>query len=183
MLLKITAFHDLDARKLMDVYAESNADNTAYFCPGETDLASAVKKVEEGFLEYLKNDFFRRDEAVYWVLEEDGVWVSALRTCRVGRELYYLEALETRPDRRMKGCAANLLSGVLADMKQHGAFRLCDCVGKRNAASLKTHETCGFRIVSQDGFDYLQNETNPRCFGLEYRCPPVHSTVERGDAR
>ena len=27
--------------------------------------------------------FFRRDEAICWVLSENGVWISALRTCRI----------------------------------------------------------------------------------------------------
>ena len=33
-------------------------------------------------------------------------------------------------------------------MKAEGPFRLCDCVGKKNAASLKAHEKCGFRRVA-----------------------------------
>ena len=43
------------------------------------------------------------------------------------------------------------------------------CVGKKNAASLKTHEKCGFRIVSEQGCDYLHREADDRDFGLEYR--------------
>ncbi|MBR0200707.1 MAG: GNAT family N-acetyltransferase [Oscillospiraceae bacterium] len=54
-------------------------------------------------------------------------------------------------------------------MKRDGPFRLCDCVDKRNTASLKTHEACGFRIVSEAGFDYLQEEADNRDYGLEYR--------------
>ena len=37
MLLKITRYDELDTRKLMDVYAESNAANTRFFCPDEPD--------------------------------------------------------------------------------------------------------------------------------------------------
>ena len=33
MLLKITDGQALDERKLMDVYAESNLENTDFFCP------------------------------------------------------------------------------------------------------------------------------------------------------
>lgn len=46
---------------------------------------------------------------------------------------------------------------------------LCDCVSKRNIPSLKTHEKCGFKIVSDNGYDYLEKESNEYCFGLEYR--------------
>lgn len=59
--------------------------------------------VEAGFLDFLKNDFFEQDGAAYWILEENGVWVSALRLSRIQTDLYYLEALETRPDQRGQG--------------------------------------------------------------------------------
>ena len=165
MLLKITDGQALDERKLMDVYAESNLENTDFFCPEEPDKEAAVRMVESGFLDFLKNEFFKEPQAVCWVLEEDGVWVSALRICRIPEGPYYLEALETRPDRRRQGYGVRLLSEVLDAMKAEGPFRLCDCVGKKNAASLKAHEKCGFR----QGYDYLHREADDRDFGLEYR--------------
>lgn len=170
MLLKITAYQALDERKLMDIYAESNLENTGFFCPEEPDKETAVRMVESGFLDFLKNEFFKETEAVYWILEEGGVWVSTLRICKTQDGPYYLEALETRPDRRMRGYGTLLLSGVLDAMKAEGPFRLCDCVGKRNTASLKAHEKCGFRIVSEKGYDYLHQEADDRDFGLEYSC-------------
>lgn len=148
MLLKITDGQALDERRLMDVYAESNLENADFFCPEEPDKEAAVRMVESGFLDFLKNEFFKEPEAICWVLEEGGVWVSALRICRIPEGPYYLEALETRPDRRRQGYGVRLLSEVLDAMKAEGPFRLCDCVGKKNAASLKAHEKCGFRIVS-----------------------------------
>ena len=171
MLLKISDFSTIDPRKLMDVYSESNYENTDYFYPDETDKAAAVSKVEAGFLQFLKDDFFTHAKASCWILEENGIWISALRTCEIRPGLYYLEALETRPDHRRKGYGSALLSGVLEEMKADGPFRLCDCVGKKNAASLKTHEKCGFRIVSEAGYDYLYDEADERDFGLEYSYP------------
>lgn len=131
MLLKITDGQALDERKLMDVYAESNLENTDFFCPEEPDKEAAVRMVESGFLDFLKKEFFKEPEAICWVLEEDGVWVSALRTCKIPEGPYYLEALETRPDRRRQGYGVRLLSEVLDAMKAEGPFRLCDCVGKK----------------------------------------------------
>lgn len=121
MLLKITDGQALDERRLMDVYAESNLENTDFFCPEEPDKEAAVRMVESGFLDFLKNGFFKEPEAVCWVLEEDGVWVSALRICRIPEGPYYLEALETRPDRRRQGYGVRLLSEVLDAMKAEGA--------------------------------------------------------------
>ncbi len=166
-----TRYEDLDARRLMDVYAESNLENAEDFFPDEKDKAAAVRKVEAGFLDFLRDEFFAKPDATYWVLARDGVWVSACRVSRIEDGLYYLEALETRPDSRRRGYAAELLSGVLTALKRRGPFRLCDCVGKRNEASLKTHAACGFRIVSEQGYDYLSGETNERTYGLEYRYP------------
>ncbi|MBO4471181.1 MAG: GNAT family N-acetyltransferase [Clostridia bacterium] len=170
MLRKITEYRDLDERKLMDVYSESNYENTDYFFPEETDKEKAVRQVEAGFLDFLKNDFFSKPEAAVWVYEESGTWFSALRTCRV-RDVYFLEALETRPDQRKKGYAALLLSAVADALKKQGPFRLYDCVSKRNTASLKTHEKCGFRIVSEEGYDYLMEEADDHDYGLEYCYP------------
>ena len=169
MLLKISDYSRIDQRKLMDVYSESNFENTDCFYPDEMNKEVAVSKIESGFLHFLKDDFYRHAKAAYWVFEEEGIWISALRTCEIQPGLYYLEALETRPDHRQKGYGSLLLSGVLEEMKADGPFRLCDCVGKKNTASLKTHEKCGFRVVSDKGYDYLHEETDDHDFGLEYR--------------
>ena len=168
MLIKITDYQKIDTRKLMDVYSESNYENTDYFFPDEADKEAAVQKVEAGFLDFLKNDFFSNAGAAYWILEIDGVYVSALRTCKIQAGLYYLEALETRPDYRRRGYGARLLSGVADSLRENGPFRLCSCVSKKNNASLKTHEKCGFHIVSDEGYDYLNGEADDRDFGLEY---------------
>lgn len=169
MLLRITSFANLDKRKLMDIYSESNAENAAHFYPEETDKEAALRKAEAGFLHFLENDFFKWSKAACWVWEESGTWVSALRTCEIQAGSYYLEALETHPEHRKRGYGSSLLSGVLNAMKKDGPFRLCDCVSKNNAASLKTHEKCGFQIVSETGYNYLYKESDAYDFGLEYR--------------
>ena len=168
MLLKIEQYCDLNERMLMDIYSESNFENTDYFFPDEENKELAVQKVETGFLDFLKNEFFSQNEAAYWIFEENGVWHSALRTCKVLNGPYYLEALETQPDSRKKGYASLLLLSVLDVLKKGGSFRICDCVSKKNPASLKVHEKCGFQIVSENGYDYLQNEEDDHDFGLEY---------------
>ena len=107
------------------------------------------------------------------MLEEEGVWCSALRLNRIEPQLYYLEALETRPDLRKRGYAARLLAGVLDALKEEGTYRLCDCVSKKNTASLKTHLKCGFKIVMEKGYDYLFQEECEGDYGLEYRNNPA----------
>ena len=79
MLRVITTYAELDGPRLMAVYAESNLENTDYFFPDMADKAMAVRKVEEGFLTFLREEFFTWSGPAYYVLEEAGAWVAALR--------------------------------------------------------------------------------------------------------
>lgn len=167
MMIKISRYDAIDEKKLMAIYAESNLENTDYFYPEITDKAKALKKVERSFCDYIKTEFLD-GKNLYFVWETGGVWVSALRLYCIEENFYYLEALETAPDFRKKGYAAQLLIAVANEMKANGHFKICACVGKNNVASLHTHKKCGFHIVSECGYDYLQKETDEHSYGLEY---------------
>lgn len=167
MLHKITSFEEIDGRKLMDLYQEGNLENAEYFYPEEA-LPTAIRKCEADFLQFLEMKFFRREGSEYWILEAEDTWVSALRLNRIADNFYYLEALETHPGYRKKGYAVCLLNSVIDDLKHRGPFRLCDSVGKTNTASVRTHQKCGFEIVSESAFDYLNNETDAGSYGMQY---------------
>ena len=167
-MLVIGSFEQLDTRKLMDVYAESNEENIDYFFPGAEDRAEALRQVEEGFLGYLRGEFFTGKGNRYCVLERDGLWLCALRLYPVEDGLYYLEALETRPDCRRQGCASRLLRALIGELEAQGPFRLCDCVGRRNLSSRLCHERCGFRAVAEPGFDWLRGEPDEDTVGMMY---------------
>ena len=167
MLRRLDRYSDIDKRKLMDLYAEGNRENAAEFYPDE-DPKIGVEKVERECLAFLKDGFMPKPENSYWVLEQDGVYLSALRLTELPDRLFYLEALETHPDHRRNGHAVELLKKVTDALKKDGPFRICDCVGKRNTASVKAHEKAGFSIVSEQGYDYLSGEAGDRHYGLEY---------------
>ena len=169
MLLRITRFEDIDKRKLMDVYAESNFENTDYFFPDETDKKKAVSMVEAGFLDFLKNEYFTHSESEYCVWSENGVWVCAFRLYHAEDDLYYVCGLETHPDYRRQGYASKLVRAVQDELKVGGAFRMYSSVHKKNTASLKFHEKCGFAIVSDVGHDYYYGDDDENEYGLEYR--------------
>lgn len=169
MLIKITEADKIDDKKLMAVYSEGNIENAEYFYPQIEDRAEAVKMVETDFCNFVKNEFLDGKNA-YYVFSVNGVWVSALRLNYVEPSFYYIEAIETAPAFRKKGYATELLSEVLRDLKPLGHFKICDCVGKKNSASLATHFKCGFVIASERGYDYLQREYDDGCYGLEYSC-------------
>ena len=168
MLRRLDRYADVNERKLMDLYAEGNRENAEDFFPGE-DPKMAVPKAEAGFLSFLKDEFFPAPENTYWVLELDGVWVSALRLTELNGRRFYLEALETHPDYRRQGYAVRLIRAVVGELQKSGPFCICDCVGKRNAASLAAHKRAGFAIVSEHGYDWLQKEADDRHYGLELR--------------
>lgn len=163
-LIKITDCGELDEKKLMHIYSEGNLENTDYFYPDIEDKREAVKRVEKDFCNYIKTEFLNGKNA-YYVLEAEGEWVSALRLYLLEDNFYYLEALETSPERRRKGYASRLLTSVTEEL--NGA-KICDCVSKKNAASLGAHKKCGFKIVSENGYDYLQKEYDDHCYGLMY---------------
>lgn len=168
MLKIITSFSDINERMLMDIYTESNAENAPRFFPDIAEKELALEKVEQGFLQYLEQDFFACPGSAYYVLEAEGIWVCALRFYKMKRGLYYLDALETHPQYRNKGYASTLLKEVTDVLKAYGPFRLCDCVDKNNTASLKAHKKCGFCVVSEAGYNYLDGEADSRDYGLAY---------------
>jgi L-amino acid N-acyltransferase YncA len=166
MLIMAENKTELDLRAFLDIYEEGIRENAAEFYPDEP-AEEGLRKEQESFSAFL-DGFFAKPGNTYWFLEKDGAWVSALRLSRIEPGFYYLEALETRPDRRRKGCAARLIRAVIGELEKQGPVRICDCVSKRNTASVRTHESCGFRIVSETGFDYLSGTANDRTYGMEY---------------
>ena len=167
MILRIGEFDRLDRNRLMAVYAESNSENAEEFYPDE-DRTLAVAKVEESFLGFLRDEFFAAPGSEYWILEEEGEWVSALRTSYLGDGLYYIEALETMPGYRRMGFAVKLLGGVIEELKKNGPFRICDCVNKGNEPSIRTHRRCGFRVASEAGSDRLRGDIRDWEYSFEY---------------
>ena len=169
-LLCFDRFEDLDVPKLMEIYRESNLENIPYFFPEETDEARGLERVEEGFRDYLKGDFFNEPGNRYYVLADGTRWASAIRLFPVpGRERsWYAEALETAPALRRRGCARKLLELLCRELAKGGAFELTDSVSRRNAASLAFHEAAGFRVWQDPARCLLNGEINENSLGLRY---------------
>lgn len=139
MLIIAKRLRELSFGSLMKVYAQSSLEWGQKYHPQETpDRQIALG--EQDFYDYLNRVFFRTPGAVYAVWAEQGSYVSALRL-EPYRDGLLLEALETAPDQRRKGYAKALIQAVL---KQAGEGRIYSHVSRRNTASLRTHEICGF---------------------------------------
>lgn len=140
MLIVAKELKELDFSQLMEVYAEGNLENGAELYPEEPQ-GRQIALAEQDFYSYLRESFFPAEGAVYLVWQAGGRYVSALRL-EPWRDGLLLEALETKPGERKKGYAAALLRAALEIC---GDRKIYSHVGKGNIASLRTHESCGFK--------------------------------------
>ena len=160
MLLMVDKLKNLSFSQLMDVYEEGNRENGKEFWPN-LDPAQQMLQAEQEFYQYLRQVFFPTENARYYIWEEQGHYVSALRL-EPYRDGMLLEALETTPSRRKKGYAARLIQAVQAVCPEQ---KIYSHVSKRNVASLRTHEKCGFRRIA-DYAVYADGSVNSRSYTL-----------------
>ena len=147
MLLVINDLEELDFRKLMDVYEQWNVENGAFLYPQESENLQLLF-AEQDFYHFLR-EFFQVQNARYFIWQEAGRYVSALRLepyC----DGYLLEALETTPASRRNGFATLLIQAVISYMAAFGKTRIYAHVAKTNEASLLTHRKCGFAATAED---------------------------------
>ena len=142
MLKWMKTMKELDFGKLMAVYAEGNQENAADQY-SHLPQGQAVMQVEQDFYQYLREVFFSTDGASYAVWEENGVYIAALRL-EPFRDGLLLNALETTPEYRRRGYAKKLITAVLEALPE---TKIYSHVSKTNAASLRTHEACGFQKI------------------------------------
>lgn len=170
MLLYFQSMTDAEHARLMRVYRESNLDNISYFFPDCTDKEEGLKKVEEGFISFLNTDFWGKPENTYYIWENDGKWVSALRLTGL-EDFYWVEGLETAPEARRRGYAVQLYKAIFDRLKElEGSVHVRCAVGYRNEASLKAHESAGFQIKSRYAVNPLYNKPEDDCYLLACDC-------------
>lgn len=159
-LIVARSMRDLSFGKLMEVYSESNLENGRDLWPDETEDRQ-LALAEQEFYQYLQQVFFRTPDAKYFIWEENGCYLSALRL-EPYRDGLLIEALETAPEYRQKGYAARL---VQAALESAGSMNVYSHVGKKNTASLRVHEKCGFMRISESAV-YADGSVDDRCCTL-----------------
>lgn len=142
MLTIVRTMRDLHLGQLMAVYEEGNLENAQELYP-ELPENQQILRAEQDFYQYLRECFFKTEGAVYAIWSENGRYVSALRL-EPYQDGLLLEALETAPEHRRKGYAKQLIREV---MQLPEVEKVYSHVHKKNIASLRTHESCGFRKV------------------------------------
>ena len=138
MLRVIHSMAELPFGNLMDIYAQSNQARGCCWPvePKERQIALA----EQEFYAYLRQCFFSLPGSRYYLWEEQGRAVSALRSESYGNDIL-LTALETAPDCRGKGYATALLKAVLQYL---GDGNVYVHIQRGNMASVAVHIHCGF---------------------------------------
>lgn len=169
MLIIARSIRQLRMGEMMEVYADSNQE-TALDWPNLPPMF-ALELAEREFRQYLEEVFFRTPGAVCALWEENGRYVSALRL-EPYRDGLLLEALETAPDHRKKGYAAALITAVQGWLREQGPVHLYSHIGKRNDASRRTHEKCGFQRIS-DHAVYISGSVDHRCATYRYDDPAL----------
>lgn len=159
-LIVAKSMRDLFFGKLMDVYAEGNQENGRDLWPDEPE-GRQIALAEQEFYQYLQQVFFRTKDARYLILEEDNRYISALRL-EPYQDGLLLEALETAPAYRQKGYGAHLMQAAIETV---GTTKVYSHVAKRNTASLRTHEKCGF-VKILDHAVYADGSVNDVCCTL-----------------
>ena len=152
MLKIIKSMSELDIEQLMAVYAQTNETYSTRSYP-DASLLERRRRTENTMLSYLREDFFRRKGSFYAVWQCGGVYRSALRL-EVYADGYLITSLETAPEARRMGYAYALLQAVLSYLCESGCPAVYAHIEKRNVASLRLHEKCGFAIIS-DSASYI----------------------------
>lgn len=170
-LMKLTERSPDADRRLMAIYADSNQENADDYYPEEDDREIAVAKVEREFLEYLDTEFYADPRNAYYVLAVDGEWVAALRLSRL-ENYYFIEAIETRPDRRREGYTSMLYGMLIESEIPEADIQLRCTVARSNRASLNLHAKLGFEQELEYGIDPFSNGTYADQVTLVYQKYP-----------
>ena len=159
MIKVFNKLSDICFSELMCVYEEGNAVN-AEIKYADFDRNAAILLAEQDFYAYLEEAFFDSEDARYYVIIENGKYVSALRV-EPFIDGYLLEGLETRPDFRRRGFAKTLINELLNEKQ----IIIYSHVLKSNEASLATHFSCGFEVLL-DSAEFIDGSHSDKHFTL-----------------
>lgn len=164
MLILAKSLGELRFGELAAVYSDAIQASSAQWSRYPRGLA--LEMAEQDFRQYLREVFFPTPGTLCAIWEVDGKYVSALRL-EPYRDGFLVTGLETAPEQRRKGYGGALLQALLESLADQGPVKVYSHVHKRNIASRKTHEKCGFREIS-DCAVYLNGSVDFRCATLLY---------------
>ena len=138
MLRVICSMAELPFGKLMEIYVQSNRERGQQW-PQEGETRR-IALAEQELYAYLRQCFFTRPGSRYFIWEEQGKPVCAVR-CESYADGVLLNALETAPEQRGKGYATALLKAVLQHLETGKVYVH---IHRGNRISQAVHLQCGF---------------------------------------
>lgn len=147
--------------RLFSVYEESMADLADGFAS-----ASEMRGEYRAFLE----EFVSVPGQLVLVEDRDGTWASALRAVPFGEGRWFIEAVETAPAMRNRGCGRDLLAHTIDLLRSLGATELSCIIEPENVASQRLHEGCGF-VATDDAPTNPWDELEGGCILYRRSCP------------
>ena len=121
--------------QLMSLYSESMKKIKKHF--------TSDAEMCEAYASFLQ-DFVKNPKQLILVEVSDDEWVSALRAIETMEGHWFLEAVETKPEKRKKGFGKNLLYHTIDYLKNIGMKELTCTISKNNLKSQALHKKCGF---------------------------------------
>ena len=153
MMIEIREINAAAVDRLFAVYAESMADLSENF-----DSADEMRAGYESFLREST-----REPGQLILVEADGDnWVSALRAIEYRPGVWFMEAVETAPDRHGQGFGRRLLNHSVERLLSLGAQRIECIIHPDNTASQRLHAACGF-VPTDDKPVNCWGETETGC--------------------
>lgn len=146
MLKIVTRIAELNLEDFLEVYREDILANGVRLFPNLSG-AELLRKSEDSFISYLREDFFQQKDAFYALWVVDGHYKAVLRMEPYNDGLL-LEALSTVPGERRKGYAYMLVTQVQTYLSALPYKVIYSHINKNNIHSLLLHKKCGFQMVS-----------------------------------
>lgn len=157
MFLVFKGVNDINVCQLMDVYYDS------MFAGNEQMTNLEILQKEQDFYQDLFA-FFREPSPVYFVLSENGRYISALRSTEY-KDGVIIAGLETKKGKRRRGYAKKLLQYAVSYLHEKGIHKIYSHVDSKNQASLSVHYVNGFYKIS-DSATFLDGTASDRFITL-----------------
>lgn len=146
MLKILKSVSQLNIEELLAIYQEDILENGISFFP-QLSGTELIRKSEDSFVSYLREDFFSQKDSFVAVWTSDGHYKAALRI-EPYNDGVLLEALSTAPSERKKGFGYLLVSAVQGYLSDLSYNVIYSHINKKNIPSLELHKKCGFQIFA-----------------------------------
>lgn len=146
MLKIFNRFADIPFEDLAEVCSESIAEQGRRRFPYESECRQQVLAERELYDYYQLSFFHDRLNAVYaWYVDEKMVCILRTEPFEGG---VLITGLETALSFRRKGYASDLICSVQSYLEEKGISVMYAHVSRKNTASLRMHDRCGFIKLS-----------------------------------